>query len=181
MLGKRAHSSDRPNDARPHGSQKEFFFWGMHLTPLSYTCSATLRGAIFTERITGVTYLLETNELRGTCNNLSKPNSSFLVFTLHGNSHGHSLLFPSRRESSAHPNSFFIAFKAGMLLKTRESRTKYTKGLVSGVRCQVHLLEGLRSLRRNSPPQVTTPAPSAPPLLNQRLWSAGMGAFTPGR
>ena len=118
---------------------------------------------------------------------------------------------------------FFITFKAGMLLKTRESRTKYMnserlfrrkcagfaifdtncagfarfeanlgayldekcQGIrcqVSGVRCQVHLLEGLRSLRKNSPPQVTTPAPSAPPLLNQRLWSApGWARFSPGR
>jgi len=34
-------------------------------------------------------------------------------------------------------NSFFVTFKAGMLLKTRQSRTKYTKGQVSGARCQV--------------------------------------------
>lgn len=41
--------------------------------------------------------------------------------------------------------NFFIGFKAGMLLKTGESRTKYTKGQVPGVGCQV---SGVRSICR---------------------------------
>ena len=81
--------------------------------------------------------------------------------------------------SMVREKNFFIGFKAGMLLKTRERRTKCTNGQVPGVRCHVHVLGGLRSFGKNSPPQVNTPAPSAPPLLNQRLWSAPEWAPSP--
>ncbi len=112
--------------------------------------------------------------------------------------------------------NFFIGFKDGMLLKIRESQTKYSnferlfrrkctgfaifdtncagfarfeanlgayldeRCQVLGARCQAQLSEGLRSLRRNSPPQVATPGASAPSLLNRdgSLWNAGMDAFT---
>ena len=52
-----------------------------------------------------------------------------------------------------------------------------------GVRCQVHLSGGLNGRLKNSPPQITTPALNAPPLLNQEgsLRSAGMDTLTPGR